>query len=159
MNKQNTKPKNKQTNKSRPDVKKLADVLDIEFKKIVPLIPLPDGSVAYKNYVVKKNKAGSWCIYSKQTTNYSHGEFNLQTCALVAAKALAQMQLQRYNEIKSLDNKYWSNFYRTSVYQHNIKLAKDYDRYLILLNKLEDSTWKANHYKEEISKLFRWAFV
>jgi hypothetical protein len=159
MNKQNTKPKKKQTHKPRPDVKKLADVLDIEFKKIVPLIPLPDGSVAYKNYIVKKNKAGSWCIYSKQTTNYSHGEFNLQTCALVAAKALAQMQLQRYNEIKSLDNKYWSNFYRTSVYQHNIKLAKDYDRYLILLNKLEDSTWKANHYKEEISKLFRWAFV
>ena len=159
MNKQNTKLKNKQTHKPRPDVKKLADVLDIEFKKIVPLIPLPDGSVAYKDYVVKKNKAGAWCIYSKNTTNYSHGEFNLQTCALVAAKALTQMQLQRYNEIKSLDNKYWSNFYRTSVYQHNIKLAKDYDRYLILLNKLEDSTWKASHYKEEISKLFRWAFV
>jgi hypothetical protein len=159
MNKQKPKLKNKQTNKPRPDVKKLADVLDIEFKKIVPLIPLPDGSVAYKDFVVKKNKAGAWCIYSKHTTNYSHGEFNLQTCALVAAKALTQMQLQRYNEIKSLDNKYWSNFYRTSVYQHNIKLAKDYDRYLILLNKLEDSTWKASHYKEEISKLFRWAFV
>jgi len=159
MNKPNTKPKNKQPNKPRSDVKKLADVLDIEFKKIVPLIPLPDGSVAYKDYVVKKNKAGAWCIYSKHTTNYSHGEFNLQTCALVAAKALSQLQLQRYNEIKSLDNKYWSNFYRTSVYQYNIKLAKDTDRYLILLNKLEDSTWKANHYKEEISKLFRWAFV
>ena len=156
------KPKNKAKHKqqaTRTDVKKLADVLDIEFKKIVPLIPLPDGSVAYKDYIVKKNKDDTWHIYSKQTTNYSHGEFNLQTCALVAAKALSQMQLQRFNEIKTLDNKYWSNFYRTSVYQHNIKLAKDNDRYMILLNKLEDSTWKANHYKEEISKLFRWAFV
>ena len=157
MNKPKHKPKTKHA--SKPNITKLADVLDIEFKKIIPLIPLPDGSVAYKDYIIKKNKDGTWCIYSKQTTAYSHGEFNLQTCALVAAKALSQMQLQRFNEIKSLDNKYWSNFYRTSVYQHNIKLAKDNDRYMILLNKLEDSTWKANHYKEEISKLFRWAFV
>ena len=158
MNKQKNKPKHKQQ-ATRTDVKKLADVLDIEFKKIVPLIPLPDGSVAYKDYIVKKNKTGAWCIYSKHSTSYSHGEFNLQTCALVATKALSQMRLADFNDIKSLDNKYWSSFYRTSVYQHNIKLAKDYDRYLILLNKLEDSTWKANHYKEEISKLLRWAFV
>ena len=158
MNKQKNKPKNKQ-HTNRTDVKKLADVLDIEFKKIVPLIPLPDGSVAYKDYIVKKTKNGGWCIYSKHSTNYSHGDFNLQTCALIGAKALSQMRLADYNDIKSLDNKYWNNYYRSSVYQHNIKSAKDYDRYLILLNKLEDSTWKASHYKEEISKLFRWAFV
>ena len=158
MNKQKNKPKHKQQS-PRTDVKKLADVLDIEFKKIVPLIPLPDGSVSYKDYIVKKNKLGAWCIYSKHSSNYSHGEFNLQTCALVGAKALSQMRLADFNDIKSLDNKYWNNYYRSSVYQHNIKTAKDYDRYLILLNKLEDSTWKANHYKEEISKLFRWAFV
>jgi hypothetical protein len=115
--------------------------------------------VAYKDYIIKQTKTGSWGIFIKRTANDCHGEFNLKTCALIAAKALAGMRLQQYNEIKSLDNKYWSNYYRSTVYQHNIKTAKDLERYLILLNKLEDSTWKANHYKDEISKLFRWAFV
>ena len=154
------KPKNKTKTKhvSKVNIAKLADVLDIEFKKILPLIPLPDGSVVYRNFVVKQDSHGNWCILSKGTATI-HGQFNLRTCALVGAKCLSQMQLQRYNEIKDLDNRYWSSTYRTSVYEHNIKSAKDYDRYLILLNKLEDSTWKARHYKEEISKLFRWSFV
>jgi len=156
MNKQKNKPKTKHA--SKPNITKLADVLDIEFKKIVPLIPLPDGSVVYKNYIVKQDKQGNWLIHTKGSPTV-HGQFNLKTCALIAAKALTYMQLQRYNEIKDLDNKYWSNVYRTSVYEHNIKSAKDLDRYLILLNKLEDSRWKAGHYKEEISKLFRWSFV
>jgi hypothetical protein len=158
MTKTKFRPKQKKTT-SQANITKLADVLDIEFKKIVPLIPLPDGSVAYKDYIVRQDKQGTWCIYNKRTGNDVHGQFNLRTCALIAAKALGLVQLDKYNEIKSLDNKYWSNHYRSTVYTHNIKQTKEYERYLILLNKLEDSTWKANQYKEEISKLFRWSFV
>ena len=54
MNKQKTK--SKQRSAPKPNIAKLADVLDIEFKKIVPLIPLPDGSVVYKDYMYKKKK-------------------------------------------------------------------------------------------------------
>ena len=77
----------------------------------------------------------------------------------MAAKAYSKTQLEKYFEVKRLDNRYWASYCDTQIYSHNIKTAKDFDRYLILLNKLEDSTWKASHYKDEISKLFRWAFV
>lgn len=153
------KPKPKSKVQKQQEIKALAETLDIEFKSIMPLIPLPNGGVAYKDYVVKQTKTGSWGIYIKRTGDDCHGEFNLKTCALIAAKALDGMRLEQFNEVKMLDTKYWSNHYRSTVYKHNIKTAKDLERYLILLNKLEDSTWKASHYKDEISKLFRWAFV
>ena len=151
----------KQHFKSKPklDLKRLAESMDIEFTKNLPLLPLPDGSVAYKDYIVKENKFGNWVIHKRTTGNDVHGIFNLKTCALIAAKALAGTRLEKYNEIKQLDNKYWSSYYRSTVYRNNIKTAKDYDRYLILLNKLEDSTWKADHYKGEITRVFRWTFV
>jgi hypothetical protein len=153
------KPKPKSKVQKQQEIKTLAETLDIEFKNIVTLIPLPNGAVAYKDYIIKQTKTGSWGIFIKRTADDCHGEFNLKTCALIAAKALSGLRLQHYNEIKQLDTKYWSNYYRSTVYQHNIKTVKDMERYLILLNKLEDSKWKASHYKDEISKLFRWAFV
>lgn len=153
------KPRPKSKVQKQQEIKSLAETLDIEFKNIVTLIPLPNGAVAYKDYIVKQTKTGSWGIFVKRTGSDCHGEFNLKTCALIGAKCLHLVQLVKFNEIKSLDTKYWSSHYRSSVYQHNIQTTKDFERYLILLNKLEDSTWKAHHYKEEISKLFRWAFV
>ena len=149
----------KTKNKAQLDLKRLAESLDMEFNKSLPLVPLPDGSIAYKDYIVKQNKQGLYCLYRKGTGPDVHGQFNLKTCALVAAKALAETNLNKFNEVKRLDNTYWSNHYRSTVYQHNLKATKDFERYLILLNKLEDSTWKASHYREEISRMFRWSFV
>ena len=157
MNK--TKPKHKSKSQKQQEIKALAATLDVEFKNIIPLVPLPNGAVAYKDYVVKQTKIGSWGIFMSRTGSDCHGEFNLKTCALIAAKALSLVQLEKYQEIKQLDNKYWSNHYRSTVYEYNIKRTKDFERYLILLNKLEDSKWKASHYKGEISKLFHWSFV
>lgn len=155
--------KQKTRSKTKPnaqlDLKRLAETLDIEFTKNLQLIPLPDGSIAYKDYFVKQNKVGNWCIYRRTTGADVYGTFNLKTCALIAAKALHFTHLDKYNEVKQLDSKYWSNYTRTSVYKYNMKSTKDYERYLILLNKLEDSTWKASHYKDEISRMFRWSFV
>lgn len=153
------KPKPKSKVQKQQELKALAETLDIEFKNIVPLVPLPNGAMAYKDYVVKQTKTGLWGIYLKRTGNDCHGEFNLKTCALIAAKALSLVQLEKYNEVKMLDSKYWSNYSSSAVYRHNLKTTKDYERYLILLNKLEDSTWKTSHYKDEISKMFHWSFV
>lgn len=153
------KPRPKSKIQKQQEIKVLAETLNIEFKNIVTLIPLPNGSVAYKDYVIKESPLGLWGIYHKAAGQECHGEFNLKTCALIAAKAYDQVHLEKFNMIKMLDSRYWSNHYSIIVYQHNIKSAKDYERYLILLNKLEESTWKASYFKEEISKLFRWSFV
>ena len=77
----------------------------------------------------------------------------------MAAKAYNNTQLEKYFEIKRLDNRYWASYCDTLVYKKNIKTAKDFERYLILLNKLEHSNALSMHFKEEISRMFRWSFV
>jgi hypothetical protein len=86
-------------------------------------------------------------------------QFFLKTSALMAANAYSKTNLDKFFEIKRLDNQYWANYCDTQIYRHNIKKAKEYDRYLILLNKLEQTEFKTEHYKEEISRMFKWSFV
>jgi len=77
----------------------------------------------------------------------------------MASKAYSKTMLTKYYEIKQLDTRYCANRCDSLVYRKNIKTAKDFDRYLVLLNKLEDSEHKTEHYKEEISRMFKWSFV
>ena len=77
----------------------------------------------------------------------------------MAAKAYLSTNLNRYFEIKRLDNKYWASYSDNQIYKKNIKTAKDSDRFMILLNKLEDSEAQATHFKEAISRMFKWSFV
>lgn len=159
-----TKRRYNPTKRKKPEavkqeqIAKLAETLDINFKKIMPLIPLPDGSIAYKDYVVKENKSGRYVLYKKSSQDVQ-GEFNLKSSALVGAKALSKLNLHEYNEIRYLDNQYWSNFFTAQVCKHNMPKTKDYQRYLILMDKLEHSEWTAQNCKEQISKKFRWSFA
>jgi protein associated with RNAse G/E len=84
--------------------------------------------------------------------------FQLKTCALMAAKQYT-VNLNKFFEIKRIDTKYWNFFSDVQVYKHNIKRTKDFDRYVILLNKLEHSEEVSAHYKEVISRMFKWTFV
>jgi len=150
--------KKQQSSRPVPNVEKLAETFEIDFKKIVPLIPLPDGSVVYKDYIAKQNKDGRWVLHKKNTLG-TQGEFNLKTCALIAAKALTMVHIEKYNEIKMLDNRYWANHYTVQVCKKHLPNIKDFDHYMIMLNKYEHSMWLEEHCKEEISKMFRWSFV
>lgn len=148
----------KQTRKPKIKIKELAEQFQYELDRKLPLTVLPDGGIVYEDYLVKQNKEGNWGLY-----NYKHksqvDQFFLKTCALMAAKAYNNTQLEKFFEIKRLDNSYWASHCDLMVYKHNIKSAKDFERYLILLNKLEDSQSKETFYKEEISKMFKWSFV
>ena len=77
----------------------------------------------------------------------------------MGAKAYQSTDLTRYFEIKRLDNKYWASYSDNQVYKKNIKTAKDSERFMILLNKLEDSETQAQYFKETISRMFKWSFV
>lgn len=151
MKKQNKKPK-------KQLVKELAEQLGTEFEKQLPITVLPNGSTVYKNYIIKQTKTGNWGVYY-QAQNDLIEQYFLKSCALMAAKAYNSTQLEKFFEIKRLDNKYWANYSDTQVYKKNIKTAKDFDRYLVLLNKLEHSSAISEHCKEEISKMFKWTFV
>ena len=77
----------------------------------------------------------------------------------MAAKAYDASNMTRYYEIKRMDTQYWANYSDNQIYKKNIVKAKDFDRYMILLNKLEYSQAQSEQYKNEISTMFKWTFV
>jgi hypothetical protein len=142
----------------KPNVQKIAETFEADFNKTMQLVPLPDGSIVYKDYVVKENKQGRWVV-TRKTAIGVQGEFNLRSSALIAAKSLHRVQLDQYNEIKMLDTRYWNSYNTIQVCRKIIPGIKDFDHYMIMLNKLEHNTWLADNCKAEISKRFRWSFV
>lgn len=139
-------------------VKDLAEQFREELDRNLPVTVLPNGGIVYKQYLIKQNKAGNWAVYNYKDRSQIQ-EYFLKTCALMAAKAYNNVQLDKFHEIKRLDNCYWANHCDRQVYAKNIKTAKEFERYLILLNKLEESELKETYYKDEISKMFKWSFV
>jgi hypothetical protein len=77
----------------------------------------------------------------------------------MAAKAYASAQIEKFLEIKRLDNNYWSNHSDSLIFRNNIKKAQALDKYIILLNRLEESEVQSTRFKEEISKMFKWTFA
>jgi hypothetical protein len=150
------KKQNRKLNKHK--VQELAEQFQEELNRKLPVTVLPDGGIVYKDYLVKQTKDGNWALYNyKQTALID--QFFLKTCALMAAKSHSLTKIEQYFEVKRLDTQYWANHSDTRIFKNNIKLAKEFERYLILLNRLEESTIKERFYKEEISKMFKWTFV
>jgi hypothetical protein len=144
--------------KKQKTIKELAGFFDKELTANLPVTVLPNGAVGYKDYLIKQTKDGNWGIYNVLSKDLLD-QFFLKSCALMAAKAYSNVQLEKYQTIKQLDNRYWANHCDMLVYKKNIKTAKEFERYLILLNKLENSEAQTEHYKEEISRMFKWSFV
>lgn len=153
--------KNSTKTKKQPKakvIKDLASELEQDLKKTLPLAIQPDGSVVYKQYVIRKNKRENWdLIYL--SNNDVIDEYYLKSCALMSAKAYDKVNLNKFIEIKLLDSQYWASHSDTQVYQKNIKTAKDFTRYMILLNKLEYSKERADRFQQQISTMFKWTFV
>ena len=153
--------KNSNKTKNKPKakaIKDLASELEQDLKKTLPLAIQPDGSVVYKQYVIRKNKRENWdLIYL--SNNDVIDEYYLKSCALMSAKAYDKVNLNKFIEIKLLDSQYWASHSDTQVYQKNIKTAKDFTRYMILLNKLEYSKERADRFQQQISTMFKWTFV
>ena len=149
----------KNTNKPKKRViRELAEQFNVELNKQLSVTVLPNGDTVYKDYVVRQLSSGNWGLYKFKTKELVD-QFFLKSCALMAAKAYSHVQVHRFKEIKTLDSRYWANHCDAEVYKHNIKITKDTDRYLILLDKLENSETKVRQYKTEISRMFKSSFV
>jgi hypothetical protein len=143
---------------NKPAIKELATHFEEDLNKSLPIAIQPDGSIIYKDYRVKQIKNGNWAVFDRHNRDLVE-QFFLKSSALMGAKAYAHANIEKFNNIKSLDTRYCANYMDNQVYKKNIKSAKDFDRYCILLNKLEESTAQTQHFKEEISRLFRWSFA
>lgn len=149
----------KNTNKPKKRViRELAEQFDAELNKQLPITVLPNGDSVYKDYIVRHLPTGNWGLFNYKTKE-KVDEFFLKSCALLAAKAYNHIQIRKFKEIKTLDSRYWANYCDSIVYKHNIKLTKDTGRYLILLDRLENSELLVTQYKSEISRMFKGSFV
>jgi hypothetical protein len=142
---------------NKKQVKELAVQFEAELNRSLPISIQPNGSIVYKNFIIKRTPVGMWGLYNLSSM-YLLESFQLKTCALMAAKQYT-INLNKFFEIKRIDTKYWNFFSDVQVYKHNIKRTKDFDRYVILLNKLEHSEEVSAYYKEVISRMFKWTFV
>jgi hypothetical protein len=152
------KKQNKSRRPKKTMVKDLAEQFASDFTKKLPVTVLPDGGIVYKEFLIKEQTTGNWGVYNIRSKTLVEQYF-LKTCALMGAKAYNNTNIDKFFEIKRLDNRYWASYCDLLVYKKNIKTAKDFDRYVILLNKLEDTETKTEHYKEQISRMFKWSFV
>ena len=139
-------------------IKDLATHFEQELDRSLPVHIKADCSIVYKNYYIKTLQNGNWGLYNL-TTHDKIDEFFLKTCALMASKLYNNTQLERYYEVKRLDNRYWSNYSDSLVFRKNIKKAVDFSKYQVLLNRLEESEVQANRFKDEISRMFKYSFV
>jgi hypothetical protein len=151
----------KQNNKRKPQakvIKELASQFEQELNKTLPISIQPNGSIVYKNYLIKTNKQGNWAIH-KPGVIEPLGTFYLKTSALMAARAYDKNDLNKMFEIERMDTDYRNNHTDSLVYANSIKKAKDFSRFMVLLNRLEYSQERTAHFQDKISRMFKWSFV
>jgi hypothetical protein len=139
-------------------IKELAVHFEEDLNKSMPISIQPDGSIVYKKYLIKQLANKSWGLYHIQSRDLVE-TFYLKTSALLAAKAYSSTFLDRYFEIKRLDSGYWANFMQSEISRSQLKSPVDLSRYIIILNKFEDSLYETERYKTSISTMFRNSFV
>lgn len=139
-------------------IKEFADYFDQELQTTLPISVLPDGSLLYKNLLVKQLDNTYWGVYNITSKDLIN-EYFLKSCALLAAKEYNQRQYEKYHSVKLLDSKYASATNDVTVFKNNISLVTDDEKYQIMLTRLEESNTLSHQYQQLILKLFRQSFI
>lgn len=139
-------------------INKFAGYFDQELQITLPISVLPDGSLFYKDFLVKQLDNTRWGVYniiSKILVN----DYFLKSCALIAAKEYNNRHYEKYHAVKLLDSKYASATNDAAVFKHNIAVVTDDEKYNIMLTRLEESSARSQHYQTIILRLFRQSFI
>lgn len=130
-----------------------------DVNKIMPAVILDDGSVAYNNYIIRKNKIGQWDLIQvgKRLRN-NIASFYLKSSALMAAKQHRYNQIMAMHRIRDLDQRYWSSYVDSTHFKERYKHTKDEAKRDIFLWRYEQSRDRADYYKQEITQAFNYAF-
>lgn len=126
------------------------------FQKALPVISFENGSIKYKNFLIKKLSNQNWGVFDLNSKILKN-QYYLKSCALLAAYAYSYRNFNKCTEIKNLDDTYWSNYSDSVIFKHLLNKSSD-DNYPILLTRLEESMYKTSLYKNKISKLFKNTF-
>lgn len=140
----------------KKQAERLESYLTDEFKKQLPVAILPNGALAYKNFVIKKTKQNQWALYQNRGNKLD--TFNLKACALMAAKLYGGNNLTAYNEIVGLDQTYQRNATDSEIFKYRAATSKDNDKKDLALWRWEITTARARDAKEQIARKFRYMF-
>jgi len=143
---------------SKTIIKEFASYFDQELQSTLPLAVMPDGSLVYKNFLVKQLDNMNWGMYNIDSKDLIN-QYHLKSSALIASKAYNYRQYEKYYEINELDKKYAVLSNDTIVFKHNIELTSDAEKYAILLTRLEESVSQFQFYQTLILRLFRQSFI
>lgn len=136
--------------------KRLEASFNEEVKKEIPMALLPDGSIAYKDYIIKSTKTKQFQVIKKGGVKID--TFFLKTCALMGIDLYAKNRLSSYSEIKLLDQKYKNNIIDAEIFKYKFKNTKDPDKRDLFLWRWEITKNRANHARTEIASRFRSMF-
>lgn len=139
-------------------ITEFAGYFDQELQTTLPISVLPDGSLVYKDLLVKQLDNKYWGVYNITSRDLIN-EYYLKSCALLAAKEYFHRHYEKYHNVKMLDSKYASVSTDASVFKNNISLVTDNDKYQIMLTRLEESNVLSQHYQHLILRLFRQSFI
>lgn len=139
-------------------INQFATYFDQELQTTLPISILPDKSLLYKNFLVKQNDQLSWELYNLNSKDLVNDYYS-KSCALVAAKAYYHRHYNQYYEINDLDRMYQLWYNQTLFFKHSIDQTTDYDRYEVLLTRLEESNAKSEYFRNMILRLFRHSFI
>ncbi len=137
---------------------KLAKLYE-EEKDNLPLVPLENGAVAYKDFVIKQNKQGLWAVYRKSNSRLDYiDQFNLKSAACMAARHYSRNDIMGTAEVHNLDSGYWHNHIGSEIFKYRFKNTKDVDRRDLFLWRWEMTSQRAKFYKQKITTAFTHAF-
>jgi hypothetical protein len=132
---------------------KLEQFLEEEISKNPPIVLLPDGSLAYNNFIIKKNKVEKWDI--KRVGGSVVDTFNLKSCAVTGARLYGKNSFRRYSELKVLDESYSKNSNDASRYKYRYQKAKDTEIRDYFLARYIEAKQRADYARGRISSQFK----
>jgi hypothetical protein len=140
----------------KKQAEKLENFLDTEFKNKLPIAVMPDGSLVYKSFKIKKNKNQQWDLSRVGGTVID--TFNLKACAVLGAKYYHPYGFNTYNEIKNLDNYYQKNTTDAAIFKYYSLKSSDPVKKDTCLWRWEISEEKAKIAKQQIISKFKFSF-
>lgn len=140
----------------KKQAEKLERLLEEEFQGKTPIVVLPDKSLVYKKYKIKQN---SQQIYELRHISGDIIEtFKLKVTAILAAKFYSTTRFDRFKEIKNLDTGYWTNSIDSVIFKIKLGQTKDNIKKNIFLSRYQLTLHRADNYKQQITRMFRYNF-
>lgn len=136
--------------------RELENYLEHNFQKNMPLALLPNGNIAYKDFIIKKTKQDKWEL--SRVKGNPLDIFNLKTCAILGAKFYSVGNFSKYNELKVLDSFYFKHQVDSEIYKKRHDQTHDYALKDMFMARLSESKQQADYAKEKIISKFKAVF-